>query len=455
MRTASFTILNVKDFGAIGDKKVKDSGAIQKAIDAAHEAGGGTVYVPPGDYIAGAISLRNNVVLYLEAGATIYASERREDYPEGRVGLIMGEGIHDVAIFGRGKLNGQGYTAFKTIEDVPRFRPLLVLFVGCKNVQMEGITLEYASSWSIHLLRCDSVNIKGINIYNNLDRFNTDGIDPDCSKNIHISDCHIIAGDDCIVLKSTQPYSCENITVTNCTLETTCSALKLGTESHGDFRHIVFSNCVIRNTKTPISFYMKDGATMEDIVFSGITIETESHKDRMPSRGPGEYPILMNIERRHPHSKLGRIQNVILRDLVIESAGRCFIEGSKEQPIENLTIENVIFIVRRYEDTSMIVRKPRGGSGSPETLVTTYDRIPAYFVLANVRGLVLRNLQLHLRSESLEKRFALFCDNLENAEIDGCNATTLGQDPPPIKLSKCRNIRIRNCSLPNILDQNE
>lgn len=449
----SFPVFNVRDFGAVGNGREKDSAAIQKAIDSAYKAGGGTVYVPPGGYLAGAIHMKSNVALFLEAGAIIYASECAEDYPEKRTGLITGEDLHNISILGRGKINGQGYAVFKAAHEVPSFRPLLIRLIGCRDVTIDGIILEYASSWTIHLLKCDSVNVSRVKIYNNVDRWNTDGIDIDCCKNVHISDCHIIAGDDCIVLKSTQPYNCENITVTNCTLETTCSALKLGTESLGEFRNCVFSNCVIRNTKTPISLYMKDGGTMENIIFSNMTIETESHKSRVPSRGPGEYPILINIEKRFPDSKLGRIRNIIIRDMIIESAGRCFIEGHVDQPIRNMIIENAILRVRRREDTSEVIRKPRGGRGSPETLVTTYDRIPAYFVMANVKGLILRNIQIHLESEDLEKRFALFGDNLQDVDIDGFSVIAQEGELPAMKFSRCSNVKIQRCQLQNIFEE--
>ncbi len=432
---------NVMDFGARGDRQARDDPAIQQAIDTCHQAGGGVVYLPTGDYLAGTIQLKSGVTLQLGAGATIWASVHEADYDAAEIkSLILGEELHDVAIVGRGRIHGQGVEGGR-----PPFRPFMVYLLRCRNILIENITVEYAPFWTIHLFHCDTAEIRGVTILNNVNRPNTDGIDPNCSRNVSISDCHIVAGDDCIVLKTTQEYPCENITVSNCTLETGAAALKLGTETQGDIRHCTFSNCVIRNTRNGIGLFMKDGSTIEDIIFSNITVET--------NHGPtkkGEWPIFMSIERRRVDSKVGRIRDVVFSNMIIYTRGRCFIEGAPEQPIENLTFHNVTMKIRGYEDSSEI-RKIRGGrSVDKETTTTKYDTIPAYLIFAHVEGLRLHGVQVLLRSpEALEKRSALYGDHLQGVELNGFRGRqTIPGELPAIQLNQCRDVVLRGCSAP-------
>src|SRR5215831_3883365 len=106
---AAQPMLSVKDYGATGRKQDNARPALQKAIDACGRAGGGTVYLPPGDYISGQLRLRSGVRLYLEAGATLFASlDGREFDPAPKSALLYGEDLHDIAIDGRGTIDGQG-----------------------------------------------------------------------------------------------------------------------------------------------------------------------------------------------------------------------------------------------------------------------------------------------------------------------------------------------------------
>ena len=459
------SVWNVMDFGAKGDKKEREDSAIQKAIDACYKAGGGTVYLPPGDYLSGAIYMRSNVALHIEAGATLWASVNKEDYPIVRelqkthqfkdIGadsaLIIGKDLHDIAIIGRGKINGQGFTKVpipsSCVCDGPHicnfsFRPEMIFLFSCRNVIIKDIIFEYASVYTIHPFRCENINIRGITILNNKERWHTDGIDIDCSRNVHISDCHIVTGDDCIIMKGNAEYPCENITVTNCTMETPDSALKLGTESIGDFRHITFNNCIITAAGTGIAFYVKDGGTMEDVIFSNITIKTDPI-------AWSEYPILMKIEKRHPESKLGKIRNIIIRDLIIDTRGRCSIEGNEESPIENLTIENVKINVIGYENSSQTM-KPLGGTSSEENFITKYDNIPSYFIVAHTKDLTVKNVQLNFQTkEPLENRFAISGNHLKGFELDGFRGRqTLPGEFPVIKLDNCQDVYLHGSFLP-------
>ena len=103
-------VYNVKDFGATGNKSDDATLAIQKTIEAA-AIKGGTVYLPPGDYTSGTIHLRSHVSFYVEAGATLFASEDRSRFADQKVkskeALLFGEDLEDISIEGRGTIDGQ------------------------------------------------------------------------------------------------------------------------------------------------------------------------------------------------------------------------------------------------------------------------------------------------------------------------------------------------------------
>src|SRR6266568_9525082 len=102
---SGLAVFNVKNYGATGKKVDNATPAIQHAIDACAKAGGGMVYLPPGEYTSGTLHLRSHVRFYIEAGATLYASEVDAAYETD--GLLFGEDLENVTIEGRGTINGQ------------------------------------------------------------------------------------------------------------------------------------------------------------------------------------------------------------------------------------------------------------------------------------------------------------------------------------------------------------
>jgi polygalacturonase len=120
---------DVKSFGATGDGRTLDTAAVNKAIEAAAAAGGGTVEFPAGNYLCYSIHLKSHVTLHLDAGATIVAAEPSADLSVGydapepnpiteyyedfghshwHNSLIWGEDLEDIAITGTGRIFGRG-----------------------------------------------------------------------------------------------------------------------------------------------------------------------------------------------------------------------------------------------------------------------------------------------------------------------------------------------------------
>jgi polygalacturonase len=435
---------NIRDFGAKGDRKTNDQKAIQAAVDACVKAGGGTVTAPPGDYLSGAIRLSSGVTLRLEQGATLWASTDPAHYAGKTSGhLLTAENAERIAVIGPGTINGQGTADYGDrwgAPDKPAFRTGILLFTGCRDVSIRDLTVLYSDAWTLHLKRCENVVIDGVTIKNNYRRLNSDGIDPNSCKNVRISNCHLSAGDDCIVLKATEPYPCENVRVENCVLESAASALKLGTESVGDFRDISFTKCTIRNSPTGIGFYCKDGGTMERIRFSDITLETAPAVNRTVT------PLFIDIEKRNPDSKVGRVRQVTFENIAIRTGSGILLQGMPESPLEDLTLRNITLRVDK-PDAYAKRSKPVGGRRTTkDERDTCFARLPSYAAVAHVKNLTVDNFRVEIADEAFKQydRSALAGRRIEGGTVRGVTRQP-GPQPagqPVVDLQDCRQVTV-------------
>ena len=459
-------VYNVRTHGAVGDGKTRDTFAIQTAIDACHENGGGTVYFPSGDYLSGTLRIKSHVTLFLDSGATLRASQDTCDYEEsghakdiGHTGkwyyLIVADGEKHISITGGGTIHGIGKEAFGIHpgekDKMLPYRIGTVSFSRCSHVNVRDITIRYSGFYTVHLYRCEKVFIDGVSIVNNFYRRNADGITPESCRDVFISNCHIITGDDCICPKTRHGYPCEHIVVTNCTLETAATAIKFGTGSSCDFRDMHFSNCTIRNSGVGIGFYIKDGGTAERITFSNISIGTTVDLDKIHVRKSREIiPIYMDIEKRHESSPVGRIRDVTFRDIYIESDRSILIQGMPERAIENLTIDNVTFRVNRALDYSH--RNKRGGTFTTnlkDERMTKFIRKPTYIALAHINGLFLDNIRVIIPEDIFSQfdRSAVAIFETENGIVRSISRQPagIGGHQPVISMDNCRHMMVTNC----------
>lgn len=369
--------LSVKDFGATGNKADKATMAIQQALDSCTNAGGGMVYFPPGDYVSGSLRIYSNTTIWLEAGATLYASQDTADFginsAWGRPVLLFAEGANHIGIRGKGRIHGQARRTYEDLESVDKFieditenareagvemkmyykvEPWVRLMVleNSSDITIEDISMIESTSWTLDIKYCQRVFIRGVYIESSLESgVNSDGIDIDGCRNVVISDCIVTTGDDAIVLKANvykgKWVNCENVTVTNCVVTSTSTGLKLGTESYGDFRHITFSNCVVRNSNRGLSIVIRDGGTVENVIFSNITIET--NRKHFNWWGSGD-PIWIVLRKRRPNSDLGNIRNVLFENIIATGQGTSRIEGyapdelhPEGRRLENIQLKNV------------------------------------------------------------------------------------------------------------------
>lgn len=372
---AQASVYNVKQYGATGKKSDYATTAIQAAIDAAAKAGGGTVYFPAGDYLSAQINLKDNITLWIDNGAKIWASNKDEDYTEkfycedtaegGIPMVIYGNKVRNIRITGGGAIEGQPEYFQKpyrynewTKEDcdaaLEAGLPLVctrwknrisnIYLYDCQDVRIDNISLLNSSAWPCHLRFCERIYLEGIYVYSKLETAaNTDGFDIDGCKDIVINNCIMEVGDDGICFKSTKWKdgfrNCENAVVSNCIVQSSSTALKIGSESHGVIRNIKFNNCIVRNTNRAITIFCRDGNLVSDITYSNIEVECRRYS--VSWWGSAELFRLLTSKRR-ADTPCGTIRNVTMKDIHAKVEGSSWIRGFEGmQNIENIRIENV------------------------------------------------------------------------------------------------------------------
>ena len=375
------SVFSVTEFGAVGDGKTLNTATIQKLIDSCAVQNGGTVVVPSGVFLTGALRLRSNVQLSLQSGAVLKGSDRLGDYYlDGKlVGLLFTEDAENVTITGPGAVDGNG-DAFmdlshaKKIENagtewtrqkshfrevsagigdgpaVPLDRPSqMIIFSGCRNIVLRDLLITNSPFWTVHCADCDGVLMSGVRIWCNLLVPNNDGADFTSCSNVLVSDCDIRTGDDCLVFTGYSHHfnlpgyrglrhPSENINVTNCTMVSRSAAIRIGGFDQNPMRNYTFSNLTIHNSNRGIGIFARDEGSIENLTFTNIVIETRLHTGDW--WGNGE-PIHISAVRLTKDVKLGHISNVKFQNIICRSESGIVLYGTEENVIENVTFEGV------------------------------------------------------------------------------------------------------------------
>jgi polygalacturonase len=264
---------NVKDYGAKGDGATSDTGAIQRAIDAAAKGGGGRVVVEAGIYLSGSIFVKSHVELAITSGATILGSQNIADYPmmPTRVAgiemtwpaaLVNVYAQTDAKITGEGSIDGNGkifWQTFWTIReryepkglrwaaDYDARRPRLIQVFKSSNVELRGLALKRSGFWTVDICYSHNVVVAGITINNNLDGKgpSTDGIDIDSSRHILVEHTDITVNDDALCLKAGRDSDglrvnrpTEDVVLRDSVVRAGAAGVTIGSETSGGFRNI-------------------------------------------------------------------------------------------------------------------------------------------------------------------------------------------------------------------------
>ncbi|MEG2102271.1 MAG: glycoside hydrolase family 28 protein [Flavobacterium sp.] len=387
---------NINDFGAVADAKTSNTLAFEKAIKACASNGGGKVLVPNGKYLTGPIHLESNVNLHLEDNAEILFSLNPKEYPivhtswEGTEvmnysPLIYAKGKTNVAVTGKGTLNGQadstnwwvwsggknygwkkgipsqndpnnrevlvdmaekGIPVAERIFGEGRYlRPNFIEFFECNTVLVKDVTIINAPFWILHPIKTNNMIIDGVTV--NSHGPNNDGCDPEYSQNIIIRNCTFNTGDDCIAIKAGRDADgrrvglpSKNIIVQNCKMIDGHGGVVIGSEISAGVNNVFVENC---NMDSPnldrairIKTNSKRGGVIEDVYVRNLEVGTVK-----------ECVLKLNMFYNVYGSQTGNfiptIRNVSLENVNVKNGGKYSVwaEGYKESPVENITLKNV------------------------------------------------------------------------------------------------------------------
>ncbi|MFB5677903.1 glycoside hydrolase family 28 protein [Paenibacillus terreus] len=427
-------VYNITDYGASRDTGALATAAIADTIEAASRAGGGTVYVPAGTYRTGAIFLKSNIELHLSPGAVLSFSTEPGDYPvvesrwEGvnrqvHASCIYGENLENISLTGSGTLEGNGQPWWEKQRNAPEDlqfpRPKLISFDGCRRVTLKDLNLRNSPSWTVNPIRCSDVTIDNLFIYNPADSPNTDGINPESCCNVHISNCSIDVGDDCITIKSgtedsEQRIACENITITNCTMVHGHGGVVLGSEMSGGIRNVTISNCVFQQTDRGIRLKSRRGrgGTIEDIRVTNIVMDQVICPFILNlyyfcgPRGKDKYVWDKNpypVTEETPCFRRIHFDHISARN-VHAAAG--FLYGLAERYISEITFTNI--------DISMA--EP-AIPGLPAMMSGLEEMQKRGFYLGNVRDILFQQVTIENHEGP-----AIYIENGEDVEVINCRS---------------------------------
>ena len=364
--------------------------AIQKAIDRVNKKGGGTVVVPAGIWNTGRIELKSNVNLHLKEGAELHFSGNIKDYQpavftrnEGvelySLGaLIYANGQRNIALTGKGKLVGPSQDCeiqkrqmkggvietyinantpvkervYDGKKGKPVFLPMFVSPTNCRNVLIEGVTLESTPFWNVVPVYCDSVIIRGITVHSvGIPR--GDGIDIESTRNVLIEYSTLSCGDDCFTMKAGRCEDglrvnkpSENIVVRHCLAEKRHGGITCGSETAGMIRNLYVHDCVFDGTGTGLRFKTRRnrGGGGENLTYERIRMRLTGQPFVWDMLGSKTFvgDLAVRLPARDITPLTPTYKNITARDIIIES-GSQFIkaQGIPETPVENVWIENV------------------------------------------------------------------------------------------------------------------
>jgi len=443
-QTAGF---DVRAFGARGDGRTLDTDAINKAIDAAHKAGGGTVRLPAGTYLSTSIHLQSNVGLFVDHGATILAADAASgpfDEPEANPldmyqdfghshwhnALLWGENLENVSITGPGLIHGKGLVRNHNDQTPRGSGDKAISLKNSRNVTIRDVSILHGGWFAILATGVDNLTIDNIKIDTN-----RDGIDVDSCRNVRISNATINSPfDDGICLKSSYGVgsvrATENVTVTNCQVsgydEGTLldgtfkrnvkytrgptGRIKFGTESNGGFKNVIISNCVFDYSRG-LAIESVDGGPIEDVAITNLTMRDIVNAPifiRLGNRARGPDKPAPGVIKRV------RISNVVASN--VDSRHGVLISGIPGHPIEDVALSDVRIAYQGGGTAAdAALEPPEKETDYPEP--DMFGNIPVYGLYArHVNGFGARDV--HFTLDKADARPAMRFDDVNGVDMD-------------------------------------
>ncbi|MFD2288272.1 exopolygalacturonase [Pedobacter petrophilus] len=370
--TANAQEYDITKFGVKNDSTILQTKAIQKIIDKVFAKGGGTIVVPKGTYLSGALFFKKKTSLVLRDGAVLKGSDEIKDYPfipsrmEGQslkyyAALVNAYQVDGFSISGPGAIDGNGLKFWKGFwahreamkkigkesTNLEVSRPRLIFIWGSNGVNIQNVKLRNAGFWTTHLYQCNDVLIEKVDIrspFKPVKAPSTDGIDIDVCKRVMVRNCYISVNDDAIVIKGgkgptahklPQNGIVEDVLIENCTFGQAHATLTLGSESiHA--KNITMRNCVVNNTCPILKFKMRgdtfqlfENITVDNITgSSGAVIDLNPWSQFFNLAGSAEKPF-------------GIIKNITISNIKVTGTKFGEMQGNPSDQLSNFTFKNI------------------------------------------------------------------------------------------------------------------
>lgn len=349
----------ITEYGAVGDSRTLNTQAIQSAIDLCASREGGTVVIPEGVFLSGAIFLKQGVNLHIEEDGVLKGTVNPDDYPqiftrwegEERVwtsAFINAFDMSDLKLTGEGLIDGSGDQWMdrfpRNTKELKVGRPRLIAIQNCNNVLVSGLSLKNQACWGLFILYSSDVVVENLTIRAEHNIISSDGIDIDSGKRIHISGCDIDVNDDCIAIKSGKDEDglrvnrpAEEIIIENCRFRYGHGGVTMGSEMSGGIRNVEIRECIVEEDNwAPIRFKSQPsrGGVVENITYRDIELRNTKKafefnmawRMRPPVKPPSDpLPVVRNV-------------NIINVSGTVQSVGDMY--GLKGSPIQNVIFDN-------------------------------------------------------------------------------------------------------------------
>lgn len=362
----------ITNFGVSSDSIQLNTLAIQKIIDKAHENGGGTIVIPKGVFLTGALFFKPKTKLVLMEGAVLKGSDDINNYPlipsrmEGQsqlyyAALINAYYIDSFSITGSGKIDGNGLKFWKyfwayrdsmkaikkSATNLEVHRPRLVFIWGCNNVSIKNVSLHNAGFWTTHLYQCNNVTIEDCDIrspYKPVPAPSTDGIDIDVCKNVTVRNCFISVNDDAVCIKGGKGPDAhqraengivEDILVERCNFGDSHGVLTLGSESiHA--KNITLRDCKVESNTPLLRLKMRPDTYQ---VFENISIDNITGKcGTIISMAPWKQFFNLNGSTEKPY---GIVRNITFSNINVTCKKFGDMEGNPADQVSIISFKNV------------------------------------------------------------------------------------------------------------------
>ncbi len=362
----------ITQYGAVNDSNRLNTAAIQRTIDSAAEKGGGTIVIPKGTFLTGALFFKPKTKLLLQEGAVLKGSDNIDDYPlipsrmEGKsllyyAALINAYYADSFSITGPGTINGNGLKFWQQFwqhrEDMKKIgksstnlevhRPRLLFIWGCNNVTIKNVKLRDAGFWTTHLYQCNNVLVENCDIrspYKPVPAPSTDGIDIDACKKVTIRNCFISVNDDAVCIKGGKGPDAhqraengvvEDILIENCSFGETHGTLTLGSECiHA--RNIILRNCKVDNNCPILRMKMRPDTyqVYENISISNVTGKCGTIAQIFP------WKQFFNLEGS-TEKPFGTIRNITFSDINVSCGTFADLQGNAADTVSNILFKNI------------------------------------------------------------------------------------------------------------------